>query len=196
MRNDAPVVLAEWAAALNAETRTFMGVSVAPEIPERQEARAYLAGLMGDEEAAARVAADLERVHKFVDISDDAWSAPSWREAALEYYQKRGTRALIVESEPERLARARRLMAATLERAHAEGRLSRMRLLSIWILGASQVSKPSHVAASTIMAAEYLVRADNPEQLRQWLNRRGAAARKAIQKYLGGKHAAKPRTDR
>ena len=59
MRNDAPSVLAEWAALANAETRRLMGVSVAPEIPERQEARAYLSGLLSDEEAAARVAADM-----------------------------------------------------------------------------------------------------------------------------------------
>lgn len=63
MRNEAPVIVfAEWAARVNAETRRVMGVSVAPEIPERQEARAYLAGLMTDEQAAACVAADLERV--------------------------------------------------------------------------------------------------------------------------------------
>lgn len=60
MRNDAPIVLAEWAARVNAETRTCMGVSVFPE--ECREAQAYLDGLMSDQEAAACVAADLAAV--------------------------------------------------------------------------------------------------------------------------------------
>jgi hypothetical protein len=160
MRNEAPViVLAEWAAQANAETRIFMGVSVAPEIPERQEARAYLASFMSDEEAAACVSADLERVDqlKFEPISDDTWSAPSWHEAAVEYHQARGNRLSIVPAE---------------------------------------VNKPARIAVSTLMAAEHLVRAKDPKQLRQWLDRHSADERAAIQKHLGGKHAAKPRADR
>ena len=82
MRNDAPSVLAEWAALANAETRRLMGVSVAPEIPERQEARAYLSGLLSDEEAAARVAADMERVRSLGERPRHQYGGLSWSFAA------------------------------------------------------------------------------------------------------------------
>ena len=83
MRNEAPViVLADWAARTNAETRRVMGVSVAPEISERQEARAYLDGLMTDREAAACAAADLARVWALCgqpDEQDDyRWPRELW----------------------------------------------------------------------------------------------------------------------
>lgn len=190
MRNEAPVIeLAEWAARLNAETRACMGVSVAP--AELLEARGYLDGLMSDEEAAARVAADLAVANAARDVAqstnnddlavanataadDYAGLAPTFAAAcrAADEKQRRKPPDPIIE-------RARWLMAddVSLERAHAE------------------VSKPSGVAASTIMAAEYLIRANDPKQLRQWLDRHSADERAAIQKYLGGKHAAKPRTD-
>ena len=95
MHNDAPIVLAEWAAQANAETRRLMGVSVAPEIPERQEARAYLSGLLSDEEAAAaRVAADLERVRALCgpppdEEDDDGWPREAWAAAARDYRKDR-----------------------------------------------------------------------------------------------------------
>ena len=110
-------------------------------------------------------------------ISDDPWSAPSWHEAAVEYHKDRGKRPLIVEIEPERLGR---LLAddVSLERAWAE------------------VSKPTGLAASTIRAADHLVRAGNIERLQLWLAKRSAAERTAIQKHLGGKRVAKPATDR
>ena len=47
------------------------------------------------------------------------WDAPSWREAAAEYHRDRPGR-LAVETEPKRLARLRRLMAVSLERAWRE----------------------------------------------------------------------------
>lgn len=55
-------------------------------------------------------------------IAADAWNAPSWREAALEYQDARAGRRLIVETLPEDLARLRRLMSdsVSLERAWAE----------------------------------------------------------------------------
>ena len=59
-----------------------MGVSVAPEIPERQEARAYLAGLMSDQEAAACVAADLARVRSLGGRPRDEYAGLSWSFAA------------------------------------------------------------------------------------------------------------------
>lgn len=124
MRNDAPSVLAEWAALANAETRACMGVSVAAEIPERREARAYLAGVMPDEEAAARVAADLERVRAIRERGDDGWERDrqSWADAAGEYHKERGNRVSLVEYKPEELARLRALLPreVTLDRAKAE----------------------------------------------------------------------------
>ena len=108
MRNDAPIVLAEWAAQTNAETRRLMGVSVAPEIPERQEARAYLSGLMSDEEAAAaRVAADLERVWALCgpppdEEDDDGWPREAWAAAAREYREDRGDRVSLAWAEPRK----------------------------------------------------------------------------------------------
>ena len=43
-------------------------------------------------------------------IADDAWAAPGWREAALEYHKTRGNRASIAPYPPEEIARLRRLM--------------------------------------------------------------------------------------
>ena len=95
MRNDAPSVLAEWAERMNDETRAYMGVSTGPELPKyspppdkfhraRREARAYLDGLLSDEEAAACVAADLERVCAIrarvrSDCEDDGWDHDAGR---------------------------------------------------------------------------------------------------------------------
>src|SRR5262249_12938037 len=42
--------------------------------------------------------------------ADDAWAAPSWREAALEYHKHRGGRVSITSYAPEHLARLRRLL--------------------------------------------------------------------------------------
>jgi hypothetical protein len=47
------------------------------------------------------------------------WDEPSWRQAAAEYHRDRPGR-LAVEFEPKRLARLRRLMAVSLERAWRE----------------------------------------------------------------------------
>ena len=106
MHNDAPIVLAEWAARTNAETRRVMGVSVAPEIPERQEARAYLAGLMSDEEAAAaRVAADLERVRSLGGRprdEDAGLAREAWAAAARDYRKDRGDRVSLAWAEPRK----------------------------------------------------------------------------------------------
>jgi hypothetical protein len=187
MRNEAPViVLAEWAAQTNAETRAFMGVSVTPEIPERQEARAYLAGFMSDDEAAACVAADLERVDrlKFEPISDDLADPNGSKNdpfgsSADDYAGLSPNFAALCRKADDRrrnstvspiIERARRLLAddVTLERAWHE------------------LNKPAGVAASTLKAAEYLVRANDPKQLRQWLDRHSADERTAIQKHLGG----------
>src|SRR5262249_57717015 len=54
--------------------------------------------------------------------ADDAWAAPGWREAALEYHKHRGNRASIAPYAPEELARLRRLMddSVSLDRAWHE----------------------------------------------------------------------------
>ncbi len=65
---------------------------------------------------AAAFAAVRDDLPKFEDIeaeptfADDAWPAPGWREAALEYHKYRGDRVSIVPYAPENLARLRRLM--------------------------------------------------------------------------------------
>jgi hypothetical protein len=43
--------------------------------------------------------------------AQEAWNDPGWRQAAADYHRARGQRTLVVEIEPERLARLRRLMA-------------------------------------------------------------------------------------
>jgi hypothetical protein len=55
-------------------------------------------------------------------IADDAWDAPVWREAALEYHEARGNRVSIAPYTPEAIARLRRLMddGVSLDRAWHE----------------------------------------------------------------------------
>ena len=156
MRNDAPVIiLAEWAARVNAETRAFMGVVVGPELPEytpppdhkfhraRREARTYLAGLMDDDELAAAADSDLARVCPDAEDDGDPWNAPSWREAAVDYHKKRGGRVSIID-----------------------------------------VGGPNGAARSTLKTAEYLVRQRDPERLRQWIQRHSPQEIEAILQHL------------
>jgi hypothetical protein len=53
------------------------------------------------------------------EITTEAWNAPSWKQAALEYHHGRGNHALIVETPPEDLTRLRHLTSdnVSLERA-------------------------------------------------------------------------------
>jgi len=52
----------------------------------------------------------------------DGWESAGWKDAALEYRQQRGERRLVVETDPQRLAQLRRLMAdgISIERAWSE----------------------------------------------------------------------------
>jgi hypothetical protein len=117
MRNDAPIVLAVWAARVNAETRAFMGVVVGPELPEyspppdkfhrgRREARVYLDRLMSAEEAAACAAADVERVRAIRERGecpcedDDGWDREAWAQAAREYHEARDSKPFKVAIAP------------------------------------------------------------------------------------------------
>src|SRR5215831_11888934 len=56
------------------------------------------------------------------EIAAEAWTSPSWKQAALEYHHARGNRTLIVEIRSEDLARLRRLMSdsVSLDRAWDE----------------------------------------------------------------------------
>jgi hypothetical protein len=108
---------------------------------------------------------------------DDPWNAPGWREAANEYHQQRAGRTLIVETPPEHLKRLRRLLddSVSLERAYAE------------------INQPDHVAASTLMAAEYLVREGDPARMRKWLSGHTPEQRKAILQHLEQRRKARTR---
>jgi hypothetical protein len=165
-------VLAEWAERVNTETRAFMRVSISPELPERQEARAYLSGFLNDEEAAARVAADLERVWALCghqdEEDDDGWDREAWAAAGREYHRDRSNRVALVEYTPAQLARLRGLLddSVTLERAWAE------------------VSKPPQVPIATLHAAEFLLQQKDPAQMRRWLSRHSAPEREAILRHL------------
>ena len=103
--------------------------------------------------------------------AEDAWNAEGWREAAREYHQQRGNRCVVVDIEPARRARLRKLMGdnVSIERA--------------W----SEINQRDHVPASTLRAAEYLIAQGDVEQFRKWLAGHSAQERTEIQKYLEAK---------
>ena len=45
------------------------------------------------------------------ELDENAWTAPGWREAAVEYHKDRRDRRLVIEIDAKRLARLRRLLA-------------------------------------------------------------------------------------
>jgi hypothetical protein len=55
-----------------------------------------------------------------------------------------------------------------------------------------EMSKPNGIAASIIMAAEYLVLQGNVERLRNWLGKHTIKDRTAITRHFEGKHHADP----
>ena len=82
-------------------------------------------------------------------LADDAWAAPSWRDAALEYHNARDGCVSIAPYAPEHLARLRRLMDdnISLDRAWAE------------------ISHPSGAAASTVEALMCALRSRGAQAL-------------------------------
>ena len=74
------------------------------------------AGAIGQNAARATMTAAFGSVHGDADntvpelITDDAWAAPGWREASLEYHKHRGGRVSTTSYAPKHLARLRRLM--------------------------------------------------------------------------------------
>jgi transposase len=157
MRNEAPViVLAEWAARTNAESREAMGVSVGPEIPERRYARAYLADLMSDTEAAACVADDLARVWALCghpDEDDDGWDREAWASAAREYRKDRGNRPSLVEYKAADLARLRSLLINKRSLDHVKAEIQ------------AHHERQRNAAASTIDALTFDLRERGTEAL-------------------------------
>jgi hypothetical protein len=116
MRDEARVIqLAEWAERTNAETRAYMRHGNL-----RDWAQEQLTGLMTDEEAAARVAADLSRVWALLSLEEedeDCWERDrkSWAGAAAEYHKDRGDRILLVWAEPREAVGAARSTLRTAE---------------------------------------------------------------------------------
>jgi hypothetical protein len=55
-------------------------------------------------------------------LTHEAWHAPSWREAAIEYHKGRGDRRAVIEIDPQQRERLRRLLPkeVSLERAYHE----------------------------------------------------------------------------
>jgi len=90
--------------------------------------------------------------------ADDAWAAPGWREAAVEYHKARDGRASIAPYAPEEIARLRRLLDddVSLDRAWHE------------LHGRRSGAAASTVAALVFGLREGLVAATelNAEQLR------------------------------
>lgn len=104
--------------------------------------------------------------------AEEAWEAPSWREAAVDYHKDRDGQASVVRYDAAELERLRALMDedVSLDAAYAA------------------LSKPSGVAESTLKAAEHLLRHErDPKRLRAWLEGRSLSERAAIQKHLRGR---------
>src|SRR5262249_57177850 len=97
-------------------------------VPISVAARPALVAAIGQDAVRATMTAAFSAVDHDADttapelIADDAWAAPGWREAALEYHKHRGNRASIAPYAPEHLARLRRLMddSVSLDRAWHE----------------------------------------------------------------------------
>jgi hypothetical protein len=88
----------------------------------------------------------------------DAWTAPGWREAALDYHKARDGCVSIASYAPEHLARLRRLMDDSISLDRAWHELN---------------DRPSGAAASTVEALMFGLRdglvalSKNPERLRR-----------------------------
>ena len=100
-------------------------------------------------------------------MADPIEAEPGWREAAAEYHKDRAS-TLIVEIGPERLERARGLLADDVS------------LVRTW----AAVNKPTHVAASTLQAAEFLLQQKDPARMRSWLDQCSTQDREAILRHL------------
>jgi hypothetical protein len=129
------------------------------------EAEAEVSGLaaaIGQDEVDAIIAAAFAA----------ARSADGWCTAAAEYLAARGKRPAIVAPEPEHLAFLRELMAEDIS-------LDRV------VYEITEAHRDAHVvAAATLAAAEYLIRENDAERLRQWLAQHSAQERTAFLQHL------------
>jgi hypothetical protein len=91
--------------------------------------------------------------------AEDAWNAPSWREAARDYHQARDGRVSIVEPE-------------------LPDKWNTMSVGALW--DRLNDSRRHGVASSTLQAAEYLVRQNDPKEFEAWLLRHPPAERAEI----------------
>jgi hypothetical protein len=103
-------------------------------------------------------------------LDDDTWSAPGWRDAAVEYHKDRSNRAGVTPYMADELARLRELMTdnVSLDRAYAE----------------LNKRAPGDVPIATLQAAEYLAQQNDPQRLDDWLRPRSPDDRAAIRKHL------------
>jgi hypothetical protein len=116
--------------------------------------------------AFANVGPDLELVAGAAESSsaEDAWNSPTWRQAAIDYHQARGDRVSIVG--PHDLP-ARWDEMPIGEFSH-------------------RLNDPQRhgVAKSTLDAADYLLRENDPKRFEAWLLRHTPAERTAIIAYI------------
>jgi hypothetical protein len=102
----------------------------------------------------------------------DPFLTPPWQETIAEYHKDRDGRVLIVETAPERSARLRALISddVSFERAHAE------------------LNKQLDAAASTLMAAEYLLASGDRKQFEKWLAHHSDEERAGIRQHFHKKN--------
>jgi hypothetical protein len=124
-------------------------------------------------DAFAPVRDDLPRHEDVVpeSIDDDPWSAPGWREAAIDYHEIRGKNASIVSYTPDELEKSRRLLDDDVS------------IESAW----HQVSRPLGVPIATLWTAEFLLQQNDSARLKAWLARHSREQRNAIRKHLQNK---------
>jgi DNA-binding LytR/AlgR family response regulator len=142
------------------------------------EAEAEVSGLLaaiGQDEVDAIIAL------AFAAVCDDGGPAiDGWTAAAVEYQAKRGKQTLIVEIEPERLARLRELMSDAVSLEHAAYEI------------AATPRAACAVATATLAAAEYLIQQNDAERLHKWLARHSAQERAAILQHLEQRKKVRP----
>jgi len=105
------------------------------------------------------------------DVPDDPWSAPGWREAAIDYHEARNGRVSVVSYTPDELERLRHLMddGVSIERADHEIKAERLR---------------RQIPEVVLHAAEYLLQQGDAERWRKWIDSRSAEERAAILQHL------------